>query len=348
MQSFSQMFNGTAPVVIMCPPTYLELKELKEGEKHANAKSEMFYDEYRRDPGGFRVKADRDWSQLVDLYKKWGINVIEMPPSEGLVSQVYTADPAFTLLDTKNSTLNVVKSKLTNQSRPGEVEPFASTIQSLSEDGQILDGITIKFHQAVHNFEGTGDCYFDAARNMVFAGYTVESDDPSEGRSSLDAHAEVERLTNIEVVSLEVQRPCFHIDTCLTPLPSGHMLIYKPGMTDDAYNKLVQKAFIERDLNPDEYIIHVSENDGLNNFVTNLLCFGNKVALPQFGDKLADGTQVDYVDPKLIKRLEEIGYEVTVVNVPQLIKLGGAMHCTSHMLMPKVDGKGILDLACRY
>lgn len=335
MLDLVRQFNASAKhVVIMCSPEFYAVKT----EGHANDKERVYGEQYAADPASFRAKTMDQYKALKALYKGLGATVYEIAPTPGLGDQIYTADPAFTLINTKGG-IDVLRSRFTNQSRQPEVTAFVEMVKAIAADqNSPVSGAAVTVREALNPVEGTGDAYYDPFRDVIFAGYTNNPDpnDPCSGRSSIDAHVEMEQLTGVEVVSLEVVEPCFHIDTCLTPLPSGHMLIYKAGMTDDAYNKLIQKAFVDRGLDPAEYAIHLSENDALNNFVTNLLHLGDKLIIPQFGDNGEEG--VEPIDPALLQRLRDIGYEVFVHNVSQFIKAGGAMHCTSHVLMNRVPG----------
>lgn len=333
MTQTAQNLNTPQNTIIMCPPNFLEIRSAENG--NGNRKEEAYYTEYAADPDGFREKALQQWQGLKDIYAEWGMTVLEIVPTPGMTDQVFTADPAFTIINHDKNELIILKSEFTNAARRTEVIPFVQLTSQAAKQDMIKPGLRIREHQMLNRFEGTGDCYYDQYRDLIFAGYTNNPDpaNPQEGRSSIESHAEVEAQTGIEVISLEIKDPCFHIDTCLAPLPSGHMLVYKDGMTDDSYKLLIKKAFIDRGLDPEEYLIPVTENDALSNYVTNMQCIGDKIVMPQF-----DKDIYEPVDTALIQRLEDIGYEVKVHEYGQMIKVGGAMHCSSHMIAERVIG----------
>jgi len=326
----SNLLNSK-PIVFMCSPKYLGIRS----DNYANEKEQQYHTEFENEPTIFRTKALQQWDELQSTYKSWGADILSIHPLKNSYDQTYTADPAFTLFDPKANKLIIAKSHFANSYRNSEVNAFANSILELSKPGKILADIDVEVHQLQNFCEGTGDNYYDAFRDLIFSGFTLSSSsgDLKKGRSNPNAHAELEAITGVEVVSLEVKHPCFHIDTCLAPLPSGHMLVYKNGMTEQSYKKLLQKAFIDRDLDPEEFIIPVSQNDAENNLVTNFLCIDNKIAIPQFGDNIYEP-----INPDLINRLQNIGYEVTPHNMGQFIKVGGAVHCISHLVMKRVKG----------
>lgn len=316
--------------IIMCPPLHVAVKT----SGHANQKERLFGNEYAADPVAFTTKAMQQWNGLVLIYESLSADVFKTAPLPGMGDQLYTADPAFTLINQSGDIL-LLQSRFTNASRQGEVDAFVATVRAIvGTPGNYLSGRKLTIREASNPVEGTGDAYYDPFRDLIFAGYIKNPDpaNPGSGRSSINAHAEMEYLTDVEVVSLEVVEPCFHIDICLCPLPSGHMLIYKDGMTQAAYDELILKAFIDKGLDPAEYAIHVSENDAINNYVTNLVYIRDTIVMPQFGE------DVPPIDPALLERLRGIGYKVIVHEVGQLIKAGGANHCASHVLMERVPG----------
>lgn len=329
----AQFKNAAGTVIVMCPPQFYGVKS----ENFANAKEAQFAAEYAADPQAFRAKAVEQWKELVKIYESLGATVIQIAPSPGLIDQIYTADPAFTLV--KDGKLNILRSRFTNQSRQPEVDAMTEALKLIvQQPGNALSGLPVDVREALNPVEGTGDAYYDSARNVIFAGYTQnpDPDNPVSGRSSIDAHTEMEQLTGVRVISLEIKAPCFHIDTCLTPLPTGHMLVYKAGMTPEAYDTLVQEAFVKYGLDPSEYLIELDQKEAEDNFITNLVCLGDTLVIPQFGENGEEG--VEPVNPALLDRLRSIGYTVIVHNVSQLIKAGGAMHCTSHAVMEAVEG----------
>ncbi|MCD8493851.1 MAG: agmatine deiminase family protein [Alphaproteobacteria bacterium] len=318
MPHLLQDFNKA--VIIMAQPDNFVISG------NANAKVRKYSAEYRKDPGASIARAVAQHKNLAALLTTLGAEISSIPSTPGLDDQVYTADPGLTLYKPDTNELILIRSNFTNAHRQKEVAAFSKHLEAMAAPGGILEGVKLVIHDMPFKFEGTGDAYYDSYRNVIFAGYTNNPDpkNPGSGRSAIEAHAELEAKTGIRVISLEVKDPCFHIDTSLCPLPSGHMLVYKDGMSEDAYDRLVQEAFIAKGLDPAQYIYHVSANDALDNYATNLLWVNDTVILPEFG------ADVPPLDPALIKWLENAGYHVEVVEYGELIKAGGALHCTGH------------------
>jgi N-dimethylarginine dimethylaminohydrolase len=335
-QSWKNFLSGDKESILMIPPAGIIISD-----KWKNSKEQEYHAFYKQNPEAFRNTACKQWQSLVDLYNEWDVKVVIGEHTPGMGDQVYTADNAGTMRYKAEKKISALTSFYSAASRQPEVQPFMALLKTEAD----AMGYTVSEHQMKHNFEGTGDCYYDSFRDVMFAGFTTDpdSDDPAKGRSALESHQELEEQTGIETISLEVVKPCFHIDTCLAPLPSGHMLVYKEGMTAESYEHLIQKAFIEKGLDHREYLIPVSKNDAENHFATNMLCVGNKIAMPQFEDEI-DGHTYDPIEPALLKRLADIGYDVTVLNYSHMIMAGGAMHCTSHMIPTRVKGGVIAQM----
>lgn len=323
-------------VIVMSPPAYLGIQPPNEDGKHGNDKEEQFYQDYIANPAEFVEKAHTQWETAKNIYEnKLGKTVKTLPSSRGLSDQTFTADPVLSLKDDASGTVLLLKSNFTHASRQKETFPFLAQAWHKAFPTHSID---MKLME--NKFEGTGDCYYDVARDVFWAGYTAtpDSNDPTKGRSSINAHHELERKTGIPVISLAQNEAegCFHIDTCLAPLPTGHILVYKDGLTDAAYDTLIENAFIQYNLDPNEYAIPVSKNDAKNNFATNLLCVGKTLIIPEFGEDVAP------LNPLLLDRLNDIGYDIEVIPYGQFIKVGGAVHCTSQLIQPRAHG-GLLD-----
>lgn len=325
MNSASHAFKAATghSIAIVCVPSNYGLKNTKD-----DMASQFFYDEYFRDVSGFRNKAVGEAVYYHSKLQEHGITLAHIAPREGQIDQVYTADPAFTLLEPSTNTLHVLTSKFTNSTRQAEVDDFVKALKSLTSIGSPLNGIKLNIHEMQNNFEGTGDCYYDTHRDLIFAGYTLNPDenDLKGGRSHILAHQEVANTIGVEVISLEVVKPCFHIDTCLAPLPSGHILLYKDGLTDKSYDALIKNAFKNYNMDHGEYLIEIDENDALNNFATNMQVVGKQIFMPEFGHPIKP------ISKNLTNRLNEIGYDIEIIPYGQMIKGDGALHCTSHII----------------
>lgn len=319
----------------MCPPDYLGIR----ANNHGNEKEQQYLKEFINSPVDFRKKATLQWNELKNIYKSLGFSLIDIPVLENALDQTYTADPAFSIVESDTKKLILVLSQFANINRNKEVDAFLNTIKSIIKNDPIFNDYTLEVNITNEFFEGTGDNYYDNFRDVIFSGYTSSPgpNNLANGRSSIESHKELESYTGINVISLEVKYPCFHIDTCLAPLPTGHILFYKDGITEEAYDKFLKLAFHDYGLNPEEYIIPITKNDALNNLATNLICIENKIVIPEFGS-----SEYPKLNANLINKLKDLGYKVFTHTFGQFIKVGGALHCTSHLLNYRVKG-GIIN-----
>lgn len=331
LKAYDEQCRGAT--LIVSPPSHIGIRPPNRDGHHPNEKEKKYYQEFAQDPDGFRVLALRQWQAMVDHFEKLGLKIKQVNGHEDQFDHVFTADPFWSLLDNTTSTLHILRSCFTNATRHSEALSYLTLPwQAHFPDHQI------NMRAMKERAEGTGDRLYCVARDMCFSGHTKnpDSNNPSIGRSSQAADVEFTERTGIQNLGLELTNGCFHIDTCLSALPTGHMLVYKDGMTPESYEKLCQKAFIDYGLDPDDFIIEVSENDAKNNFATNLVCTGKSILMSEFGEDVAP------VDPALINQLKDIGYTVTQIPYSQMIKVGGAIHCTAHLVHTRVHG-GLLQ-----
>lgn len=330
LQEYTEICRGA--VVIMSPPQDLGIRPPNKNGHHGNDKEAAFYQEFNRAPEAFRQKALEQWEALKSKYEHAGLNVITIPPRTAAMDHTFTADPFIALRNDQDCTVLFLKSYFTNQARGIE------TLNGLTMAWQKhLPDHDVHMDAMRNAFEGTGDCLYDPARNVFWAGYAENPDpqNPGGGRSSKAAHAEFHNKTGATIISLELQDGCFHVDTCLSALPTGHLLVYKDGMTPRSFEILRNEAFSHYGLDEQEFLIEVSRDDAKHNFATNLVCAGKTIFMPVFGEDVAP------TSPELIQKLENIGYDVHLFPYGQMIKVGGAIHCTSQMVAPLIP-EGLL------
>ncbi len=308
-QSDDTQQNNNAPVFLMADPSFYAIeKPFDDGHAPANDFSIQGYEEYAKDPEAFTEKAKEQWTQLRDIFNRLGVQTVVMPSEPGKVDQVFTADPSLTLR-TKKGKLVTISSRFSNEGRQQEVEDQLALFR------QEADRITIA---APYQMEGTGDNVYDPFRDIFWSGYTKTPgrEGAASGRSDIRAHKTLSNATGVEVISLEVQQPFFHIDTSLAPLPSGHIVCYKGGMSDEAFEKMQQNAFDRYGLPRDKYMIEVSESDAAA-YACNLRCVGDTIVMPTCSQELQD-------------KLKDIGYDVITTDISQFIHTGGGVHCLTN------------------
>jgi N-dimethylarginine dimethylaminohydrolase len=230
------------------------------------------------------AEAHAQWLGLKALVEADG-QVALLAPRPGLPDLVFTANAGLARGD------KVVISRFRCVERRGE-EPFFRTF--FAERGyEIVDP------PCDTPFEGAGDALFDDARNLLWVGHGFRSD---------GAIAPfLEKTFATRVISLTLVDPRFyHLDTCLCPLPGGHLL-YFPGAFDAASLAMIAAVV------PESRQIAASETDA-QAFCCNAVALGDRIIL-------------NNASPALQLRLREAGMTPVVTTLSQFMKAGGAAKC---------------------
>jgi len=113
----------------------------------------------------------------------------------------------------------------------------------------------------------------------------------------------------------------YHLDTCFAPLSKGHYLWYPRAFSTSSYWSVAMQngrssgVYDEEDPAPyvADMLIDVDETDA-EAFACNVVCIDDTVIVPQCSDKV-------------LKALEQRGYNPVVVDMSEFIKAGGAAKC---------------------
>jgi len=231
----------------------------------ANTFQKAGYAEQQADPIAFLKKATQQHDTLCRIFTEVaGVAPIRLSAKNGLYDAVFTSDPFITIaVPEKNGELKrlIIPSKFSNTGREPEVAHSMRYLKTLWPDAKIIT--------PTHNIEGSGDNTYDCFRGVYWSGFKSEEDEEpkenekniSAGRSDKEAHAVLQSATGIPVHSIELIGDFFHIDTILCPLPNGHIMVYPGGMTPESFAYFKKTAFEDYGLDPDEYMIEVSEED---------------------------------------------------------------------------------------
>ncbi len=302
-------------ILLMSPPDFYRIREPgKNG--HPNLFSIKGYEEYISDKPAFRAKAVTQWNKLKDIFIEAGAEVILMPAREENPPLTFTADPFISLTD--GDKVTTIISKFSNTRRldePKIAERFFR--ESFPERELVKSELFI---------EGTGDNVYDPFRDIFWSGYDphgATTDNASTGRSDINAHKMLNDVTGVEVVSLAVKSPFFHIDTALCPLPNGHMLFCKNGLQDDAIENFMSHAFTKHKLDPQEFLIEVNNEDALA-FGCNARTITNS--------KGEQTIVMAKISEELKRTIASKGYKVITTDLSVFIANGGAAHCLSNNL----------------
>jgi N-dimethylarginine dimethylaminohydrolase len=148
-------------------------------------------------------------------------------------------------------------------------------------------------------FEGAGDCLLDRRGPWLWTGYGF--------RTEIEAHAEIRKFFDIEVVSIRLTDARFyHIDTCFCPLTDGFLMYHPPAFDYDS------RIAIESRIPPHKRIIVDTLDAG--NFACNAVNIGDQVVMNKASDPLT-------------ARLMLAGFKVHEVELSEFLKAGGSAKC---------------------
>ena len=302
--------------LLMCPPDHFKLLTLNHSKEYPNDMTKKHFNRYQEDPIFFCHKAFTQWSTLYELLLQLGISIELLKPSSDLPDQVFTADASLSInSDNKDIT---IFSNFSYLARNPETTFHRKKLSELFSSR--------KFISSPYLTEGTGDNIYDPFRDIFWSGYTnlTQNRSIADGRSDIRSHTEIKKKTNINVQSMKVNRPFFHLDTTMMPLSRGHIVYYPNGL-DDTSKKALTKQCHAYHLDPKEYLIEVNAIEA-QAFACNIICLGNHVILSSCGERL----------PKILRKKN---YNVHPIDVTQFLAGGGGPHClTNNIKQQRIEG----------
>jgi N-dimethylarginine dimethylaminohydrolase len=159
-------------------------------------------------------------------------------------------------------------------------------------------GFATTFLQQVF-FEGAGDALFDRARPLLYAAYGWRTE-----RAAVNQISETLGVRTVPL--LLVDDRFYHLDTCLCPLASGHVMVFM-----DAFSPHAQRI-LRRAIEP-EYLIEVSVADAVA-FACNAVEIGDAIVMHSASRSLRE-------------RLNAAGYRVFATDLSEFHKAGGSAKC---------------------
>lgn len=227
-----------------------------------------------------RDLALRQWQILADTYRSLGHRVDVLDPVPGLPDMVYAANGA---LVTPTAT---VAARFAYPQRAAESQAYAEWLES--------HGLG-PVHEPVEVNEGEGDFLVIGPRILAGTGF----------RTTPAAHAELARITGMEVISLELVDPAYyHLDTALAVLDDSTVAYYPAAFSP------VSQAVLAT-LYPDAVIATAADAAVLG---LNAVSDGRHVVLTPAATDLA-------------AQLTARGFEVIGVDLSELLKGGGGVKC---------------------
>lgn len=231
-----------------------------------------------------RERAIEQWGQLHRALTEIA-NVQLVEPQPGSPDMVFTANAGLI----RDGIAAV--SSFYHRERQGEEHHFRRWFQEF--------GFALCDFPRATPFEGEGDALFEADGSRLWAGHGP--------RTSKDSHAQLRKLWNVEVVSLQLVDPRFyHLDTCFCPLSNGDVMYY-PAAFDMESQHSIEARY------PDARRIPVSEADALQ-FACNAVNIGHTIVL-------------NTVSAPLSTELRSRGFRVIETELTEFLKAGGAAKC---------------------
>jgi N-dimethylarginine dimethylaminohydrolase len=257
---------------------------------------------------------------LQELLISLGAHAIKGDGKKGLLDQIYTADPSFSMLSREDDGqfhLKTLWSRFYHDKRQPEVLEQQKALTASFTNA--CDDLIISQMQARRFFEG-GDHLYDMARDIIWGGYKPKNGkfEPNEGRSEPGAVEELATFMGLSpsgAVGLEVVRPFYHLDTSCAFLPRGEVVCCPGGMTKDSFERLIDNAFTRFGLNADSDLILMSKTEAEFGFACNLIVVNeNTIIVPESCLSLATN-------------LRERDYDVHTVDMSEILRAGGGPHC---------------------
>jgi N-dimethylarginine dimethylaminohydrolase len=229
--------------------------------------------------------AARQWDRLVETLECAGdVRIERLEPRPGMPDLVFTANAALV------SGGLAVMSSFRYPERRREQRTFRTALTQ--------HGFATTFLQNTF-FEGAGDALFDRVRPLLYVGYGR--------RSERGAATQIAETLGVRTLSLMlVDDRFYHLDTCLNPLSSGHVMAYM-----DAFSPHAQ-TLLRRAIEPD-YLIEVSAGDAME-FACNAVELGDAVILHSASVRLRE-------------RLHAAGYRIFATDLSDFHKAGGSAKC---------------------
>lgn len=236
------------------------------------------------------ARAQQQWQSVVDAFARSGLAIHELSPLHGCEDMVFTANPAFTGIDS-HGVWRSIAGRMRYSSRQREV---IAQIEYLSSVGYkteppIADSI---------GFEGGGDAVWDFERRVIYLGVGPRTD--------ATVVPLLEKIYGAEVIPLVLKTERFyHLDTALA-IVDGETAILYPGAFDDASVAELRRRFFAA--------IEVNEAEA-NRMACNAAKGGGNTVI------------IEAAAATTIAQLSLRGYRVEAVDTSEFMKSGGSVYC---------------------
>jgi N-dimethylarginine dimethylaminohydrolase len=258
-----------AKKVLLCPPTYFEVREVKNPYMRGLLQV---------DP----VRAQHQWDAVCEAFRQAGFTVELIDPVPDLEDMVFAANPVFVGCHPQNGRF-VVPGRMRYVSRRREVRPYVEWFRA--HGYKVIDvGLSDDF------LEGHGDLIWDADGSKVWAGHGFRST-----VGGVEKFAAAMRAMDIPVIPLQlVDEHFYHLDACFAPLQPGAALIYPDAFSTEALTAI--HSHIAR-------VYEVDREDALK-FVCNGVAANGKFLTPALTLCVQEALARERLEPVLLDTSE--------------------------------------------
>jgi N-dimethylarginine dimethylaminohydrolase len=197
--------------VLMCPPTYFEVREVKNPHMGSAIDHEL---------------ARHQWEALWQAFQDAGLTVATINPVPDLDDMVFAANQVFVGTHPQSGKF-IVPSRMRYPSRQKEVPYYVEWFRQRGYRVMDLD-------LGDECLEGHGDLIWHPGLCRIWAGYGFRST-----RGGVEGFADAMAELAFPVTFLELTDPyCYHLDTCFCPLNADTVLVYSGAFSADSVARI--------------------------------------------------------------------------------------------------------------
>jgi N-dimethylarginine dimethylaminohydrolase len=255
--------------VLFCPPTYFEVREVKNPYMRGLLQV---------DP----VRAQHQWDSVCEAFRAAGFAIELIDPVPDLEDMVFAANPVFVGRHPRAGRF-VVPGRMRYVSRREEVGHYVEWFRARGY--KVVDlGLEDDF------LEGHGDLVWDADGSRVWAAHGFRST-----IGGVEKFAATMRHMRIPVTPLQlVDEHFYHLDACFSPLRPGAALIYPGAFSEESLAEI--RSLIPR-------VYPVDREDALK-FVCNGVSANGKFLTPALTHCVQEALAREGLEPVLLDTSE--------------------------------------------
>ena len=244
-------FRKIPNAILMCKPTYFEVKDVKNPFMKGHLE------------GVDKELATKQWQDLKEKLEKTEIKVSTISGVKNLEDMVFTANQVLVGVSNEG-TKYVLPGRMKHESRRLEVPHY---IRWFKNNGyEVKDSLA---DQTNHLFEGHGDAIWHPETMLLWGGYGH--------RTSKESYYHISAQTNVPIILLElVDSTYYHLDTCFCTLDKETVMIYPKAFSQTGL-ELISSYF--------KTVLEV-EPEEASNFACNALAIGKNIFIQKNNPKI--------------------------------------------------------------